>query len=130
MSVYKKNVQYYIDIQNNKAGKQALYFLKYILRHILYFKKYNYYFCEKLGIVMKQLFAVFYRLLENLNSDFERYLANNINWNNRLIAITGARGSGKITLLLQYIKKKIRSASGKCIVCQFGQYMAHYQSFI
>jgi predicted AAA+ superfamily ATPase len=54
---------------------------------------------------MKQLFSNFYRHLENLNGDFERYLISDINWNNRLIAITGARGSGKTTLLLQYIKK-------------------------
>jgi predicted AAA+ superfamily ATPase len=55
---------------------------------------------------MKQLFSIFYRYLENLSGDFERYLINDINWNNRLIALTGARGCGKTTLLLQYIKKK------------------------
>lgn len=35
---------------------------------------------------------------------FKRYLHNRINWSNRLIAIKGARGSGKTTLMLQYIK--------------------------
>jgi predicted AAA+ superfamily ATPase len=34
---------------------------------------------------------------------FERYLKNQIDWNNRLIAITGARGTGKTTMLLQHI---------------------------
>ncbi|MBI4649983.1 ATP-binding protein [Candidatus Desantisbacteria bacterium] len=33
---------------------------------------------------------------------FRRYLYNNIDWNNRLIGIIGARGVGKTTLLLQY----------------------------
>jgi len=37
---------------------------------------------------------------------FERYLKNQIDWNNRLIAITGARGTGKTTLLLQHIKEQ------------------------
>ncbi len=34
---------------------------------------------------------------------FKRYLLKKINWNNRLIAIKGARGVGKTTLLLQHI---------------------------
>jgi predicted AAA+ superfamily ATPase len=55
---------------------------------------------------MKQLFSTFYRKLEQTNIDFERYLANDIQWANRLIAIVGARGSGKTTLLLQHIKKE------------------------
>jgi uncharacterized protein len=37
-------------------------------------------------------------------SSFERYLAKDINWDDRLIVITGARGTGKTTLMLQYIK--------------------------
>ena len=36
---------------------------------------------------------------------FERYLKSQIDWNNRLIAITGARGTGKTTMLLQHIKE-------------------------
>lgn len=33
---------------------------------------------------------------------YKRYLYDNINWNNRLIGITGARGVGKTTMMLQY----------------------------
>jgi len=55
---------------------------------------------------MKQLFSAFYRKLEETDMRYERYLKNRIDWNNRLIAITGARGTGKTTLLLQYIKEK------------------------
>ncbi|RKY43338.1 MAG: hypothetical protein DRP80_05595 [Candidatus Omnitrophota bacterium] len=33
---------------------------------------------------------------------YKRYLFKKINWRNRLIGITGARGMGKTTLLLQY----------------------------
>lgn len=54
---------------------------------------------------MKQLFATFYQLKERTSLEFVRYLYNEIRWNNRLIAITGARGTGKTTLMLQYIKE-------------------------
>ena len=55
---------------------------------------------------MKQLFSAFYRKLEETDMRFERYLKSQIDWNNRLIAITGARGTGKTTMLLQYIKEQ------------------------
>jgi len=54
---------------------------------------------------MKPLFLSFHRKLEETNMCFERYLNSKINWDNRLTAITGARGTGKTTLLLQHIKK-------------------------
>lgn len=54
---------------------------------------------------MKQLFATFYQLKERTSLEFVRYLYHEIRWNNRLIAITGARGTGKTTLMLQYIKE-------------------------
>ena len=37
---------------------------------------------------------------------FKRYLYHKIDWNDRLIIIKGARGVGKTTLILQYIKEK------------------------
>ena len=55
---------------------------------------------------MKELFSAFYRKLEETDMRFERYLKSQIDWDNRLIAITGARGTGKTTLLLQHIKEK------------------------
>ena len=39
--------------------------------------------------------------------DFQRYLINEIDWDNQLIAVKGARGSGKTTMLLQYAKKQL-----------------------
>ncbi|WP_395054301.1 ATP-binding protein [Flavobacterium sp.] len=40
-----------------------------------------------------------------LSLDFQRYLVNDIDLNNKLIAVKGARGAGKTTLLLQIAKK-------------------------
>ncbi len=53
---------------------------------------------------MRALFETSSQLIERTSTDFIRYLYNDIHWDNRLIAITGARGSGKTTMLLQYIK--------------------------
>lgn len=54
---------------------------------------------------MEQLQAQHLRLLSHLSAPYERSLMSTINWNNRLIAIRGARGTGKTTMLLQHIKK-------------------------
>ena len=45
--------------------------------------------------------------LELTCSEFHRYLYNDVNWNARMIAITGARGVGKSTMVLQYVKTQI-----------------------
>lgn len=52
---------------------------------------------------MERLFEVFDQKLRHVPSDFSRYLKNRINWNHRLISVTGARGAGKTTLILQHI---------------------------
>lgn len=54
---------------------------------------------------MEQLLNQHLRLLSHLNTPFERSLMNKINWNSRLIGIRGARGVGKTTMMLQYLKK-------------------------
>ncbi|MBI9067267.1 MAG: AAA family ATPase [Salinivirgaceae bacterium] len=54
---------------------------------------------------MDNLIQQFQSRLISLNFTFKRYLCKQINWNNRLIAIIGARGVGKTTLLLQHIKE-------------------------
>jgi hypothetical protein len=46
------------------------------------------------------------RLVSSVSLDFKRYLFNFIRWENRLIGIKGARGTGKTTLLLQWIKEQ------------------------
>lgn len=46
------------------------------------------------------------RLIARVNLDFKRYLFNVVKWDSRLIGIKGARGTGKTTLLLQWIKEQ------------------------
>jgi predicted AAA+ superfamily ATPase len=43
--------------------------------------------------------------LSRTDTAFVRYLYPKIKWGNRLIAITGARGAGKTTMILQHIKR-------------------------
>ena len=54
---------------------------------------------------MERLFELFVRRIQETPLTFKRYLLNVIDWNDRLIAIKGARGVGKTTMLLQYIKE-------------------------
>lgn len=56
---------------------------------------------------MDKLFEYSQLRVNSVNTSFKRYLWDKINWRNRLIAITGARGIGKTTLLLQYIKENL-----------------------
>jgi len=54
---------------------------------------------------MEQLILRHRQLLANLQISFSRNLINQIHWNERLTGIKGARGAGKSTLCLQYIKQ-------------------------
>lgn len=58
---------------------------------------------------MEALVNTYRKQLEQTNTNFERYLTPKINWNNRLFAIVGARGTGKTTLLLQHIKQHLNA---------------------
>ena len=60
---------------------------------------------------MDSLMRHYNRLLNAVSTTHHRYLYNEIDWNNRLIAITGARGTGKTTMLLQYIKENFANRS-------------------
>ena len=54
---------------------------------------------------MDTLFQNSITKVKKVNTRFKRYLLYRINWNDRLIVIKGARGVGKTTLILQYIKE-------------------------
>jgi len=55
---------------------------------------------------MEKLFEKYIQKLQLVSTHFTRSIIHEINWKTRLIGIKGARGIGKTTLLLQYIKLK------------------------
>ncbi len=55
---------------------------------------------------MENLIHVSDQLIAGVTLKYSRYLSNQINWDNRLIGIKGARGTGKTTLVLQWLKKE------------------------
>ena len=56
---------------------------------------------------MEKLFQFSTSRINSVDTSFKRYLWDKIKWDNRLIAITGARGVGKTTFLLQYIRENL-----------------------
>jgi len=60
---------------------------------------------------MESLIITSDRLVKYTNTKFLRYLYHEIAWDNRLIGIVGAKGTGKSTLLLQYIKLSFSNKS-------------------
>jgi predicted AAA+ superfamily ATPase len=55
-----------------------------------------------------RLFNNFLTKIKNTKTEFVRYLEMGIDWNNRFIALRGARGCGKTTFLYQYIKRNLK----------------------
>lgn len=53
---------------------------------------------------MESLIKIYLRLLQETEAKTFRYLYQSIDWNERCIAIIGAKGVGKTTMLLQHIK--------------------------
>jgi len=60
---------------------------------------------------MKTLYQKFEILLQNTPTNFKRYLFDKVSWESRMIGIIGARGVGKTTMILQYIKENLDSKS-------------------
>lgn len=53
---------------------------------------------------MEKLYDLHHSYLRKTKLSFKRYLMDEINWAGKLIAIKGAKGVGKTTMILQYIK--------------------------
>jgi uncharacterized protein len=58
---------------------------------------------------MRTLYQKFETLLQNTSTDFKRYLYDKVSWEGRMTGIIGARGVGKTTMVLQYIKENLDS---------------------
>ncbi len=59
--------------------------------------------------MFSQIIATHKRLLQATDTTHHRYIYNTFNVDNRLTGLIGARGTGKTTLLLQYIKERIEN---------------------
>ncbi len=55
---------------------------------------------------METLFTKHNKLLFNTKMEHVRYLMDGVDWSDRLFAITGARGTGKTTMIFQHIKQQ------------------------
>ena len=64
---------------------------------------------------IKQLLAASDRLISRVPMEHRRYIAQDIDWNDRLICIKGPKGTGKTTLLLQHIRETFGTGSDKCV---------------
>lgn len=60
---------------------------------------------------MLELLEISDNLIAKTNTNFKRYLFDQVDWSDRLIGIKGSRGTGKTTLVLQHIKEKGLSAT-------------------
>ena len=59
---------------------------------------------------MEKLFGQYLKLLKETDTNYFRYIYTEINWKSRMIGLTGPRGVGKTTLVLQHIKKNLNPA--------------------
>lgn len=66
---------------------------------------------------METLFSKMDRLLNLTQTNIVRDLMNRINWKARLLSIRGARGVGKTTLMLQYIKLHYKPYDRTVLYC-------------
>lgn len=64
--------------------------------------------------MLNELFNIQNRIVSNISLNFKRHTYKEINWKNRMIIITGARGTGKTTLVLQYFLEKYNDIT-KCL---------------
>ena len=64
---------------------------------------------------MEAFFRTHTYLLEHVNAPVRRGLMDEIDWNDRMIGIKGARGVGKTTFLLQYAKENFGPTDRHCL---------------
>lgn len=64
--------------------------------------------------MIEELFAIQNRLVGALPKDFVRSRYRDINWDQRLVVLTGARGTGKTTMVLQHYVKSYQDVK-RCL---------------
>lgn len=76
---------------------------------------------------MEKLFNNSVKKIETVNLNFKRFLIDKINWSRRLTGIKGARGTGKTTMLLQYIKENFGVSDEVLYVSLDNIYFSEYK---
>ncbi len=56
---------------------------------------------------MERLYVAYNHLIKSVNTDFVRYMYDQIKWAGRMFGLVGPRGVGKTTMLLQHIKRHL-----------------------
>jgi uncharacterized protein len=79
---------------------------------------------------MQILYEYHDNLLRQINKEFFRYLIHLINWEQRLLAIKGPRGSGKTTLMLQYIKYFLKKPREQVLYITADHYYFYNQNLV
>ena len=74
---------------------------------------------------MNQLQDRFHKLLLETDNRLHRYMYDRINWNSRMIGLTGPRGVGKTTLILQYIKEHLSSETSLYVTAEDFYFAEH-----
>lgn len=55
--------------------------------------------------VIQRIYDISDRLIREVDSRFHRFLAQSLDWNVRILALSGPRGVGKTTMFLQFLKE-------------------------
>lgn len=86
--------------------------------------------------MLENLFNIQNRIAANTPVTFKRNLYGHTNWNNRMIILTGARGTGKTTLVIQHyiekyndVKKCLYFSADNPLVLKTGIYQAAAEYF-
>ena len=79
---------------------------------------------------MDILVSNFQTLLHQVDDGFFRYLFEKIDWNERMIAIKGPRGSGKTTLMLQRIKYGIKPQTNEALYFSADHYWFYTHNLV
>ncbi len=78
---------------------------------------------------MQSLYKYSKLRISNTTNSFVRYLYKEIEWGDRLIGITGARGTGKTTLMLQYIKNNYGNSDDALYISMDNFYFTKHHLF-
>lgn len=74
---------------------------------------------------MNLLHSRFNKLLLETDTHFHRYMYDRINWSSRMIGLTGPRGVGKTTLILQYIKENLSPGNALYVTAEDFYFASH-----